>query len=272
MSQNNKATKSDKSSMEGMITNANHVLDKALNKGLCKGLFQKCIGVCILSAVEAGFVFSGQLGSGILLKKMEDGSWGAPCAMRIAGMGWGILLGGAAKEIIVFIFDKTSMEGIQGEAGIRIGGQVNLTLGPFGRNYEDGVGVSSKGVLHTRSVAFSKGAFYSLSLEGAFVGPKEGVNETFYGQATSAKGIVNGDIAMPEDKPTVINEVYKKLNKLQEPSAIEDDIDVDQASKQEPKTQSCPAEEMKEKMGKDGAYTSFHSSISQSINMSIPVA
>ena len=56
---------------------ADHVLETALDPntdGVPKDLFSKCVGICILSVVEAGFVFSGNVGSGILLKKKEDGS------------------------------------------------------------------------------------------------------------------------------------------------------------------------------------------------------
>jgi len=38
-------------------------------------LWQKCIGLCLVSVVEAGFLFAGSLGTGILLKKQEDGTW-----------------------------------------------------------------------------------------------------------------------------------------------------------------------------------------------------
>lgn len=259
MSQSNKSLRSDRLSMEGMIRNANDVLEQAMNpkqKGLFKSLFQKCIGVCIFSAVEAGFVFSGQVGSGILLKKMEDGRWSPPCAMGFSGVGWGFLVGAAQKEIIVFIFDKNSMEGMQGETGIRIGGQINLTLGPFGRNYEDGIGISNKGALATASVALTKGAFLGLSIEGAFVGPREGVNDQFYGQVTSTRGIGNGEVRMPDDKPTLINEVYEKLNKLQEPIVAENPDGSDnalagmiaeQAAHQEQEMPSDPSGEMKER-------------------------
>lgn len=223
--------RTDRLSMEGMISNANHVLEQAMNpkqKGLFRSLFRKCKGVCIFSAVEAGFVFSGQMGSGILMKKLEDGSWSPPCAMGFSGMGWGFLAGAAQKEIIVFIFDKNSMEGMLGETGIRIGGQINLTLGPFGRNYEDGIGISNKGALYTGSVAFSKGAFAGLSIEGAFVGPREGVNDNFYGEVTTTRGIVNGQVEMPSNKPTVINEVYEKLAVLQapKPKPVDEDQEV----------------------------------------------
>ena len=139
-----------------------------------------------------------------------------PCAVGLGGMGWGFLVGGAVKDIIIFIFDENSMDGMLGETGFRIGGQVNLTLGPFGRNYEADVGISTNGALGTFSVAFSKGAFLGLSVEGANVSIREGVNDHFYGQVTTPRGVVGGDVTLPVHKPTLIHNVYEKLAKLAE--------------------------------------------------------
>lgn len=147
---------------------------------------------------------------------MKDGSWSPPCALGLAGVGWGFLVGGAIKEIMIFIFDDSTMEGMCGDAGLRLGGQLNLTLGPFGRNYEGGIGISNKGAVGTFSVAFSKGAFLGASIEGATLGPRSAVNDGFYGQTTRPGNIINGEFPMPVDKPTLIQGVYDKLNKLAE--------------------------------------------------------
>jgi lipid-binding SYLF domain-containing protein len=197
---------------------ADHILELALSpkrQGVPKDLFQKCVGIAIISVVEVGFIFSGNVGTGILLKKMKDDTWSPPCALGLGGVGWGFLIGGAIKEIMIFIFDDNTMEGMCGDAGVRLGGQLNLTLGPFGRNYEAGLGVSNKGAVGTFSVAFSKGAFLGASVEGAMLGPRSGVNDGFYGQSTTPRSVINGEVTMP-NKPTLIQGVYDKLTKLAE--------------------------------------------------------
>jgi lipid-binding SYLF domain-containing protein len=199
---------------------ADHVLQQALDPktdGVPKDLFAKCIGLLLISVVEVGFIFSGSVGTGILLKKNDDGSWSKPCAMGLGGMGWGFLVGAAAKDIMVFIFDQTSMNGMLAEAGVRIGGQLNLTVGPIGRNYEGGIGVSTAGAVGTFSIAFSKGAFISLSVEGAIITPRGGANDNFYGKVTTPNSIImQNDVEFPESRPTLIQSVYDGLAKLQE--------------------------------------------------------
>jgi lipid-binding SYLF domain-containing protein len=151
--------------------------------------------------VEAGFIFSGNVGSGILLKNNDDGSWSAPAAIGLGGVGWGWIAGAAMKDIIVFIFDKNSLEGMCRETGVRLGGQLNVTLGPAGRNFEGGIGISNRGAVGTYSVAFSKGAFGGLSVEGAMLGARSGVNDQFYGMTTTPLSILDGDVTMPADRP-----------------------------------------------------------------------
>ena len=54
----------DRTTMEGMIWNANHVLDIALdpNKpGIPHAIIKDCKGIILLSVVEAGFIFSGNV-------------------------------------------------------------------------------------------------------------------------------------------------------------------------------------------------------------------
>lgn len=76
--------------MPGMIYNANKVLDTALsqkdkNKKLANLLTGDLKGIILMSVVEAGFIFSGNLGTGILMAKKEDGSWSAPSAIGLTG-------------------------------------------------------------------------------------------------------------------------------------------------------------------------------------------
>lgn len=51
-------------------------------------------------------------------------------------------------------------------------------------------------------------------LRQAALGPRSSVNDNFYGMATTPRSIAEGGVTMPVGKPTLINEVYEKLNKL----------------------------------------------------------
>lgn len=217
---------------------ANHVLEEALkpgSNGMPKGLFHADLkGIMIISVVQAGFIFSGNVGTGILLAKQQqqDGgvssSWSPPCAVGLTGVGWGFLVGASVRELLVFMYDYGSLAAASSDTGLKLGGQAELTVGPFGRSAQVSVDVSGKGIGGTVAVAFSKGAFVGLSIAGSVVGCRSAANQAFYGDAVSPQDILSlGRVAIPENKVTLMNEVYDKLNKLAAGTVVEPTADDD---------------------------------------------
>ena len=50
-------------------------------------------GLAFMTIIEAGFVFSGNIGTGIVLARKPDGSWSPPSAVGISGLGeWNVTL------------------------------------------------------------------------------------------------------------------------------------------------------------------------------------
>jgi SH3 domain-containing YSC84-like protein 1 len=43
------------------------------------------VGIILISVIEAGFIFSGNIGTGIVLAQKADGSWSAPSAIGLTG-------------------------------------------------------------------------------------------------------------------------------------------------------------------------------------------
>jgi lipid-binding SYLF domain-containing protein len=207
----------DRTSMEGMIWNANYVLEQALNPGLAgipKVYFVESAAICIISLVEAGFIFSGNVGTGILMEKKEDGSWSTPVACGITGIGWGFMMGAALKDVIVFIPSKKALRSFF-TAGLQVGGQANITIGTFGRDYKGAFAAGPSGGRTTLAISYSKGAFAGISLEGAVIAPRSRVNKKFYNDpGVTPEAILEGEISIPADKITMLEEVVEKLGKL----------------------------------------------------------
>ena len=47
-------------------------------------------GVAFITVLKAGFVWSGTVGSGIVVAKLPDGSWSGPSSIGVGGLGWGV--------------------------------------------------------------------------------------------------------------------------------------------------------------------------------------
>ena len=88
-------------------------------------------------------------------------------------------------------------------------------MGTLGRAHTFDAVAAEQGFGTVHSVAFSKGAFVGLSVEGSIVGARKKVNQQFYGRPdlTSAD-LLSGGVEVPTDKVTVLEDVYGKLKKL----------------------------------------------------------
>jgi hypothetical protein len=115
-------------SMEGLIWNADKILEQALKtgpQGIPKGNFASCAGICILSAIQIAFSVSGCAGTGIFMKHNVDGTWSNPVACGLTGLGVGFSLGAALKDALIFLTDFEAVESFC-RRGFRVGGKVNV--------------------------------------------------------------------------------------------------------------------------------------------------
>jgi lipid-binding SYLF domain-containing protein len=218
---------------------ANHVLEQALKpgiNGIPKKMFEDAIGIVIASSFNFGLIFSGTAGSGIAIKKTDEG-WGSPpCAVGMSGIGFGLQIGASVRDIIIFIYDEKTMESIATQHGGQVSANLELTLGPFGRLGKGNINASKGGWGPTVAIAYSKGLFAGYSCEGAKLGAREFVNNRFYSTPTVARDILYtpGSVRVPAHKVTMLNEIYDKLTKLQEGVTAEPDAS-EEAKKQEAK-------------------------------------
>lgn len=210
-------TRPDRTTMEGMIWNANHVLDIALSpdtKGIPRDLVKKCKGVVLISVVEAGFMFSGNVGTGVVMAQQDDGTWSAPSALGLAGIGFGFMVGAEVKDIVIIMMDDSSVRAMSGDHQIKVGGQASVTVGPVGREAEVAFNLSTEGVGASFSYTFSKGLFGGIALESAVLGARAKENERFYGKKATTPEILFGEaVEIPKGKG--IEELHEKLNLLQ---------------------------------------------------------
>jgi hypothetical protein len=97
----------------------------------------------------------------------------------------------------------------------------------MGRNAQLALNASREGVAATVAVAFTKGIFAGISLDGGFAGPRHRVNKDYYKRPITPLQILYEDEAqIPEG--SLIYEVYDKLDKLMK-GAILDPTDEDLA-------------------------------------------
>jgi lipid-binding SYLF domain-containing protein len=190
-------------------------LDPTLG-GLHPDLFgPSLLGIAFITIVEAGFVFSGNVGTGIVMSRdPKDGSWSPPSALGVTGLGWGFIMGASLKNIVYLIYDSQTMSSFSGTAGFKLGTQVEGTIGNWGRTAEATTMLTNKGVGVDICMSYSRGLFGGLAIEGATLMPRDKVNAKFYGKTVKPAEILfdKGAVELPEG--TLMPEVYAKLKAL----------------------------------------------------------
>lgn len=174
------------------------------------------------------------------MTKKEDGSWSAPCAVGLTGMGFGLLAGASVKDVFMFLMDQETVNSVMSENGLKVGAQAELTVG-FGRTAKGDFDFTGRGIGVPISIAYTKGIFGGFNLEGAVVGVRHAANEKFYGKACTARDILaDNKVTPPEGKETELASVYEKLTKCEEAASAEP---VPTKPAEEDKKEDAPAAE-----------------------------
>ena len=58
----------------------------------------------------AGFIFSGNVGTGVVIANKYDGTWSAPSAIGLAGIRFGFMVGAEVKDIVMCVMDDTTLD------------------------------------------------------------------------------------------------------------------------------------------------------------------
>lgn len=210
-------TKASRTTMEGMIIHANHVLDTMLDPktpGIPRDFLSYARGVVLVSTIEAGFIFSGNVGTGVIMARDDTGEWSPPSALAMGGVGFGFLFGANVKDILILLMDDAALNALSGEAQVKLGGDLNLTVGPVGREMEGSFNFSNRGVGITLTYCMSKGIFAGAGLQGAILGARSKENQKFYGVKASPRAILKeGAVAIPKEKG--IEALHHKLKLME---------------------------------------------------------
>ena len=216
-----------KTSMEGFIFNADAVLTTALSpehdpaREKLKELTEACKGIAILSIKKVGAILTFYYGTGVLIKKKEDGSWSAPSSLSAGGYSMGAVAGAKTDNVLVFIKDDETLQDFIHKVQTRMGLTSHLALGSKGG--DKAVGIDAKG---TESYVLTSGVFGGFALELGTMGVENNQNKVFYKRDVSANGILNKD-RVEIDPESQIPDLHRKLDMLQAGTSwtpSEDDI------------------------------------------------
>ncbi|HEY8514593.1 MAG TPA: YSC84-related protein [Candidatus Binatia bacterium] len=169
-------------------------------EGIPRAVLRDAKGLAILTVLKAGFVFSGEGGTGLVIARLGKSSWSGPSAIATGGAGFGFQIGASVTEFVMVLNTDDAVKAFSHGGNIKLGADVSVAAGPVGRDIAAGV----MPVAAVYSYSRSQGLFAGVSLEGTVIVTRDDANEEYYGRKVTADEILSGKVRPPKSAHELI--------------------------------------------------------------------
>lgn len=157
---------------------------------------KKARGLAFLTVIKAGLLITAKAGTGVVIAKLDDGTWSAPSAIGTAGIGGGLEAGGELIEFMIIMGSANAVK-VFHRTQVNVGGGLSVALGPYGRDALAQAAASRGGFNANFSYSHSRGLFAGISLHGAVITARSEMNTNFYGEQLTPETILSGSVPRP---------------------------------------------------------------------------
>ncbi|KAF6766480.1 hypothetical protein DFP72DRAFT_20932 [Ephemerocybe angulata] len=180
---------------KSFIDSGNNGLDGVIPRSI----LEQAKGFAIFTIVKAGFIFSARAGSGIVIARLDDGTWSPPSAIGTAGVGFGGQAGAEVTDFLVVLNSRSAVRSFMAAGSLTLGGNMSVALGPLGRNGEASGALNTNGkVAAMYSYSKTRGLFGGVSLEGSVIVERQDANALAYNSPVTARMLLGGMVDQPE--------------------------------------------------------------------------
>ncbi|DAZ93798.1 TPA: hypothetical protein N0F65_009920 [Lagenidium giganteum] len=173
-------------------------------------LIRNCMGLAFLTVVKAGFIWSGKLGTGIVITRLEDGSWSPPSAIGTAGVGFGAEIGGEIIDFMIVLGTESAVKTFKKGTQVSVGAGFDVAIGPVGRAAGANINASGGGISNNYTYSHAKGMFAGVGLHGSTILVRGDMNTKFYGREVKPMEILNGYVQAPEGSCDVLYDAIQR--------------------------------------------------------------
>ena len=157
------------------------ILDEVMtarDNSIPQSILDKAAGIAVFpSTVNAGFIFGGMRGRGILSARTESG-WTAPIFMTLTGGSFGLQIGGQATDVVLVIMNQRGVENLVRNQ-FKLGADASVAAGPVGRDAQASTDLQMRAEILSYSRA--RGLFAGMTINGSTVRSDRDGMERFYG-------------------------------------------------------------------------------------------
>ena len=173
-----------------------------------RDLIKNSLGLAFVRSSKVVLGLSLHFGSGIVLSRLDDGSWSAPSAIGAYGAGLGVQFGLEVAEYIFLIQTNEALEHFKRGEHFTIGGNMGAAIAGHGREAYGAASVAGasgnkKNVASIVAYAKSQGLYFGVSLEGSRMFTRDEINNRTYkfisGNEVSTTDILTGKVPIPRE-------------------------------------------------------------------------
>ena len=148
------------------------------NMGAFKDLLKKAKAVVVApSLLKGAFVVGVSGGNAVAMVRNEKtGKLSEPAFYTIGGASYGLQIGGESSEVILLAMTDRGAKALL-DNSLKLGGGVGVAAGPVGLGAQAASANLSVDIL---SFSRSKGLYGGVSLDGAVIAVRGGLNQAFY--------------------------------------------------------------------------------------------
>ncbi|KAE8257385.1 hypothetical protein A4X13_0g2388 [Tilletia indica] len=186
-----------------------HKYDERKTQKVIKKIPQEVIasakGLAIFTVFRTGFGLSGAGGSGVVVKRLPDGSWSGPSGLLLHTIGWGFLIGLDIYDVVLVLRTDKAVEAFRNPK-ISVGAEIAVAAGPVGSGAMLDSGPEASPAF---SYVKSKGFYAGLQLDGNIILKRKDENSRFYNiPDVSTADIFAGRIPPPRAAYPLLKTIY----------------------------------------------------------------
>lgn len=173
-----------------------------------------CQVLIICTVFRVSFFGSIRFGSGIMVSRLPDGSWSAPSAVALGGIGIGVSFGTELTDFVFVMSTDEAVARVIHTPSISLGLNVSLAIG-LGRSAESGGMLGMRGMSGFYSFSKTRGIYAGISGEGSLICENPHANKKIYERKLKARQLVGGEIPFPREAELLMQVLNSDIMKAQ---------------------------------------------------------
>ncbi|KAJ5648386.1 hypothetical protein N7490_004758 [Penicillium lividum] len=197
------------SSLSSECAKAARIIDSFINPkvvgdgGIPRKILLRAKALIICTVVRWGFFGCARFGSGVIVVRLPDGTWSAPSAVGLGGLGVGPLLGVELTDFVFVLSTDEAVTKFMQSGFLHLGLNLSVALG-MGRSAESGGIAGARGVSGFYSYSKTRGVYAGVSGEFGLIVERSRANKKIYERKLKSVQLAGGQIPAPREAESLM--------------------------------------------------------------------